>query len=76
MVKKAPDRSSASVKDQGAGKNQLQEPKYPYRAHALHQLPKEHPGRDPGVPVYTATTACERGRDGSAHLWPSLTAQD
>lgn len=56
---------------------QLQQPKCPYRAHALHELVREHPGHDPGVPMYTATTVCEWGRQRDrAHLWPSLTAQD
>lgn len=40
----------------------------------LEQPPKEHPGPDPGVPLYTVASVCEG--DGSAHLWPSLTAQD
>lgn len=31
-----------------------------YGAHALDEFPKDHPGHDPGVPVYTAATACVR----------------
>lgn len=41
-------------------KNQLQQPGHSYGAHALDEFPKDHPGHDPGVPVYTAATACVR----------------
>ncbi len=54
---------------------QLPAPLPPRTAQISQQLPKEHPGSDPGVPMYTVAPMRERER-GSSHLWPSLTAQD
>lgn len=60
MAKKAPDWSGASFKDQGAERTKTPKAGHSYRAHALDEFPKDHPGHDPGVPVYTAATGCVR----------------
>lgn len=40
------------------------------------QLPKEHHGPDPRVPIHTVAPVRKREWDRSSHLWPSLTAED